>query len=404
MKELEEELRKDEINLNIAKLQKATSRVNEKIRKENLSSKEVLFKRNQFTQEELDISDKDIKEKKMNDRIVNNKYSARSKANVKSPAPQAVTTKGQLVFLRNEMSKHSPREVYLVTNVDAESNFLIIQKLLHVLYNTSAKVTSNKFKVKQTDIIVAPNQSFYIDTPDSVIDVNHYDEAPDEAIHADDNDPEEDIWSPVVSYNTVDPHTTAPSPPALRPNPNPLPPAVPQPMLPQPLDPTQTTQPARILSPLSNDVLTGPGLFQHFPTSPILTPAPCPSPHSLLSQSSTTHLSVSTHSCDSAWDNYASSPSFNNPSFPTPRIRRTSTPFPGPALCSPSPTPSPPPTSPALDNRRLHPRGKAVPSPSASQDSSEPALPYSDDNIFFDKDDPDWQPHPQLKAPKRSKN
>ena len=49
MKELEEELRKDEINLNIAKLQKATSRVNEKIRKENLSSKEVLFKRNQFT-------------------------------------------------------------------------------------------------------------------------------------------------------------------------------------------------------------------------------------------------------------------------------------------------------------------------------------------------------------------
>ena len=298
----------------------------------------------------------------MNDRIVNNTYSARSKANVKSPAPQVVATKGQLVFLRNEMSKHSPREVYLVTNVDAESNFLIIQKLLHVLSNTSAKVTSNKFKVKQTDIIVAPNQSFYIDTPDSVIDANHFDEAPDEAIHADDKDPEEDIWSPVVSYNTVNPHTTAPSPPALRPNPNPLPPAVPQPMLPQPLDPTQTTQPARIISPISNDVLTGQGLFQHFPTSPILTQAPCPSPHSLLSQSSTTHLSVSTHSCDLAWDNYASSPSFNNP---------------------------------------LRPRGKAIPSPSASQDSSEPALPSSDDNIFVDKDDPDWQPHPQLKAPKK---
>ena len=72
MKELEDELRKDKVPLDIAKLQRATSRVNEKIRKENLSAKEIMFKRNQFNQEEIQISDREIKDKKTNDRIIHN--------------------------------------------------------------------------------------------------------------------------------------------------------------------------------------------------------------------------------------------------------------------------------------------------------------------------------------------
>ena len=37
-----------------------------------------------------------------------------------------------------------------------------IQKLLHAISNTPGKVMNNKFKVKHTDVVVAPNQSFHV--------------------------------------------------------------------------------------------------------------------------------------------------------------------------------------------------------------------------------------------------
>jgi len=133
IKELEEELRKDTRVLDTLKLQKATIRVNEKIRKENLSSKEILFRRNQYTLEELDISDKTIADKKSKDRIENNIYSAKSKADVKKNTPIPDTSLGKLVFLKNDISKHSPREVYVITDTPDSSDFIFIQKMLHVL-------------------------------------------------------------------------------------------------------------------------------------------------------------------------------------------------------------------------------------------------------------------------------
>ena len=173
MKELEDELRKDKVPLDIAKLQRATSRVNEKIRKENLSAKEIMFKRNQFNQEEIQISDREIKDKKTNDRIIHNEYSSYAKASIKSSAPTPHVNRGHLVFLRQEIDKHSTREVYLVTDVSEDGKHLTVQKLLHVLSRSPAKLQNTKYRVKQTDVIITPNQSFYIDIPS---DPPNYDE------------------------------------------------------------------------------------------------------------------------------------------------------------------------------------------------------------------------------------
>ena len=168
IKELEQELKKDSRCLDIAKLQSATNRVNEKIRKENLSSKEVLFRRNQYTHENIDIQDSDIAIKKMEDRSNSNEISAKSKANTKLPAPVPDVSRGKLVFLRDDISKHKAREVYVIADAPCDSDYIFIQKLLYVLSDLPAKLQSKRYKVKKTAVIVAPNQDFYIEYPSGI--------------------------------------------------------------------------------------------------------------------------------------------------------------------------------------------------------------------------------------------
>ena len=129
IKELEEELRKDNRPLDILKLQKATNKVNARIRKENLSSREILFRRNQYTHEVLNITDETIADKKLQDRIKNNIYSAKSKADVKKPTTIPDTPVGKLVFLKYDLDKHSPREVYVITDLPKDSNLIFMDKV-----------------------------------------------------------------------------------------------------------------------------------------------------------------------------------------------------------------------------------------------------------------------------------
>ena len=50
-----------------------------------------------------------------------------------------------------------------MTNVNEDGDHVNIQKLLHALSNAPGKVMNSKFKVKHTDVDVAPNQSFHVD-------------------------------------------------------------------------------------------------------------------------------------------------------------------------------------------------------------------------------------------------
>ena len=109
MKELEDEIRKLSNNkgVNVRILAKATTVVNEKIRHQGLSAKEIMFSRDQFSQENLSLNDETIATQKMELRKDKNIDSAKSKAQVQRPAAPANASKGQLVFLKHEISKHS---------------------------------------------------------------------------------------------------------------------------------------------------------------------------------------------------------------------------------------------------------------------------------------------------------
>ena len=162
MKELEDELRKLSNNntINLKMLSKATTVVNEKVRHQGLSAKEILFSRDQFSQKNLEINDEVIAEDKMKQRLINNHYNARSKSTTKTPAKSANASKGQLVFLKNEIDKHSKRSLYIVIDNDVLSQELVIAKLPHALSNEPITFQPHNFsyKVKQTDVILSPNQ------------------------------------------------------------------------------------------------------------------------------------------------------------------------------------------------------------------------------------------------------
>ena len=55
---------------------KATSVVNEKVRNQGLSAKEILFSRDQFSNRNLDINDKEFVKSTMESRLTNNIYSS----------------------------------------------------------------------------------------------------------------------------------------------------------------------------------------------------------------------------------------------------------------------------------------------------------------------------------------
>ena len=89
MQELENELKKIsplEISLSAESLAEATATVNEKIRSQGLSSREIIFSRDQYSLDNLTIVDERISKEVMNERVKNNPVSAKSKSKVPKKA------------------------------------------------------------------------------------------------------------------------------------------------------------------------------------------------------------------------------------------------------------------------------------------------------------------------------
>ena len=167
MQELETEIKKlapTHNFLSVKILAKSTSTVNEKIRNQGLSAKEILFSRDQYSHENLPLEDENISKSVMQERKLNNTYSAKSKAQIEQVASSANARKGQLVFLKDDGSKLKRRDLYLVTACNIPENTVTICKILNSFGNRPASIHphNHSYKVKQTDIYLAPNQPIVI--------------------------------------------------------------------------------------------------------------------------------------------------------------------------------------------------------------------------------------------------
>ena len=95
----------------------AVSKMNNRVRSNDLSAIEVLSKRDNFTNEALHFDDKDIGRYQYEKRLQNHHSSEKSKSSGTSPSLISKVSAGYIVNVTSEGSKHRAREFYLVTQL-----------------------------------------------------------------------------------------------------------------------------------------------------------------------------------------------------------------------------------------------------------------------------------------------
>ena len=155
IQELEMELKRlnpENTKLNELTLLLGTHHLNSKLRpsKNNLSSKEMLLLRDQFTGSQLDINDSEAITAQHKRRLKSHPTEVKS---VKTPSSFQA---GDLVLLKGEGNKHQVRDTYVVCGPGPSSrpNTIKIRKMLHMLDTTvPGKIMKQLYLVKPSQLI-----------------------------------------------------------------------------------------------------------------------------------------------------------------------------------------------------------------------------------------------------------
>ena len=150
-------------------LSMATSSLNSRIRSDGLSAREIFFQRDQFTNDQIPLSDRELIMAKHNRSTHNHKYSELCKSGGTAALPDAEVKVGDLVFLYTDRDKHAPRNRYLVTMVE--------DKWCHLRKFVGDTLRASSYKVKRSEIYKVPS--------DSLLDVT--------ALHTAESDSESDM-------------------------------------------------------------------------------------------------------------------------------------------------------------------------------------------------------------------
>jgi hypothetical protein len=131
IQELERELLRHEPRggpVNHAMLAVATATLNSRVRDGGLSARELWTQRDQYTGEQIPVSDRNIIMRKHKNRHDNHSFSEQSKCPKGKSLPICNIAIGDLVFLNSEGSKLQARDRYLV--VDVQRKWIRIRKFV----------------------------------------------------------------------------------------------------------------------------------------------------------------------------------------------------------------------------------------------------------------------------------
>ena len=160
-----------------SQLAQATLILNTRIRNRSLSSREILFSRDQFSGTNLDLKDEELKNSKMLKKINNHQYSEKSKCPKMIKPLDAKAKKGDAVYLKDDGGKHTLREKYVV--LEADNDTVKIAKLLHAMdRNLTTKISSKTSEVKQTEIFKCyPDRATSENSPEQIDTVSKVENA-----------------------------------------------------------------------------------------------------------------------------------------------------------------------------------------------------------------------------------
>ena len=126
----------------------ATANLNSRIRSRGLSSREMWYQRDQFSNRQLPMSDEDLITKQHDQGLVNHPYSMKSKAPLALPRPTPSIAVGDLVYIHSDRNKSRARDRYLVTNV--EGAFCNVRKFI------GSQLRSTSYRIKMSECYCVP--------------------------------------------------------------------------------------------------------------------------------------------------------------------------------------------------------------------------------------------------------
>ena len=149
IQELETELLKHGATgcLTPLQLQQSVDTLNSRIRNRHLSAKEIIFKRDQYSNAAIDVKDNDLSAAQRSKRAQNHLPSSLAKAGPNAVATKTVAFKvGDLVYIKTERDKHKPRDRYIITKIDGLN--ALIQKL-------NDKLMSRQYQIPLAQLYLA---------------------------------------------------------------------------------------------------------------------------------------------------------------------------------------------------------------------------------------------------------
>ena len=152
IQELEKEIKRiapDGGQISSVTLALAISNLNHRIRANGLSSKEILTKRDLYTDEDLVFKDEMIQSHRYVKRLENHPSSEISKSGGVTKQTKYVISLGDIVHVKNEGSKHQARDFYLVTEINHGENEVYLQKFC------GNQLRSRRYRMKLTEIYPA---------------------------------------------------------------------------------------------------------------------------------------------------------------------------------------------------------------------------------------------------------
>ena len=126
-----------------------TARLNTRIRSRGLSSREMWQQRDQFTNEQIPLKDRELISAQHKQRVDNHKYSETSKAGGRTPRPSAEVGIGDVVYLYSDGDKHRCRDRYIVVSTDGP--WCNIKKF------SGAQLRNASYRIKRTECYVVPS-------------------------------------------------------------------------------------------------------------------------------------------------------------------------------------------------------------------------------------------------------
>ena len=136
--------------------------INARIRANGFSPGEILFKRDMLTNHDIDVSKDKIIDKLLANRSTSSTHSQKSKLRTHKRTPDKKFNIGDLVFLRNGADKNTPRDLYIVEDIDDSiPNSILIRKL-------QSSLNTRLYRAMPDELIAAPSMDHQLRSQEDV--------------------------------------------------------------------------------------------------------------------------------------------------------------------------------------------------------------------------------------------